>query len=417
MTRTLLIGQSGGPTSVINATVYGAVREAQLQGMRVLGMYHGIEGVLKSEYVDFSDVPHDEFEKLPHTPGAWLGTCRYKLKDGDIPRILDAATNYPFGADALFYIGGNDSADTSNQLAQAANGKLLVIGGNKTMDNDLVRTHFCNGYPSAARYLIDLVRAQARDASSMPPRNEIVLIEALGRDAGWVTGAAVLAAEPHGPRMLTYLPERPISVDYVLSDVEHALNDSGLAVVVMSEGLRDMSGELYAGSNKTDAFGHVQHGDRTVTDMFTQVFASRGYKVRKIQPGTYVRAAMQLVSDIDRASAEAAGRYAVQALGEGKSGFMVTNRAPVYVQPDGPHAVVSGDRPAYVPFDLTPLERIANNVRPVPDEWINSESNGVTGEFADYLRPLIGPLPEFARPAPVRNARTFPVLELVAAGG
>ncbi len=387
----LLVGQSGGPTAVINASLAGVVQEASRHAeiAGVYGMRHGIEGVLHGDLIDLGAEPPDTVEQLKHTPSAALGSSRYKLAETDVERTLAALRAYDVRY--FCYIGGNDSADTSQRLAQAAaqaRYELRVIGIPKTIDNDLVETDHCPGYPSVARWLAIAVRDAGMDTEAIGVVDTVKIIETMGRDTGWITAATALArggdmTAPH----LIYLPERPLRHDQFLADVERVYRAQGFAVVAVCEGLRDEQGRLLAASTKAvdvDRFGHPQLGG--VAAMLCELISGElGIKARFDKPGTIQRVGAALASPIDVEEAWRVGQAAVAHAVSGASGYMVTLER-------------ERSDPYRTRTDLVPLERVANKVRPVPDEFIAASGNDVTPAFLQYAAPLLGgPLPPYAR--------------------
>jgi len=396
----LVVGQSGGPTAVINASLAGVVQEAlrheAIDG--IYGMRHGIEGLLREELVDLRRQSTETIERLKHTPSAALGSCRHKLSAVDYERALRVlrAHNVRY----FIYIGGNDSADTSHRLAELAvreDYELRVIGVPKTVDNDLVETDHCPGHPSVARWLAVSVRDAGLDTEAIGVVDTVKVIETMGRDTGWITAATALAREREGdPPHLIYLPERPFRREQFLADVDRVYREHGHVVITICEGLKDERGEYVSASRRdvdVDRFGHAQLGG--VSAALCDLIATElKIKARFDKPGTIQRVSSVLASPVDMDEAYRVGQTAVREAVAGKTGFMVS-----IIREPGPQYRST--------LGLVPLERVANAVRQVPDEFIAPAGNDVTAAYLSYIRPLIGPpLPEYARlvrvPVPAR---------------
>jgi len=355
----------------------------------VLGMRNGVQGALEGRLVDFSALDDQALERLKRTPSAALGSCRYKLRQGDPERLAELCEDKE--VDAFIYIGGNDSADTSRQVALAADARgleLRVVGVPKTIDNDLPATDHCPGYGSAARFVAQVTRETALDTLAMRKTDPIRLIEVMGRDAGWLAGAAWLARDgaedaPH----LVYLPERPHSVERIVSDVREAYRTLGWCVVVLCENQPTPDGRIVGAVGEprwVDAFGHA-YFDSPAQALSQRLQAELRVRVRFDKPGTIQRTATDYVSTTDRAEAEQVGRAAVTLAVAGSSGVMVTlerQAGPGY----------------HVRMGTIALDIVANQQKRLPDEFITPTGNGMTEAFVAYARPLIGePLPEFQR--------------------
>ncbi|HEY3058605.1 MAG TPA: diphosphate--fructose-6-phosphate 1-phosphotransferase, partial [Chloroflexota bacterium] len=302
--RGLIVGQSGGPTAVINASLAGVIAEARACGYeRIIGMRSGVQGLLRGDLIDLTSIPDSDLETLKRTPAAALGSCRYKLQAGDAERL--AALCHEHGIGAWVYIGGNDSADTSRQVAEEAP-DLRVIGVPKTIDNDLPGTDHCPGYGSAARFVAAVTQETALDTWAMRQTDPIRLIEVMGRHAGWLPGAAWLARgeAPH----LVYVPERPKSADQIVADVQNVYQQEGWCVVVLCE---NQPIGPRGDPRWVDAFGHAYFDSpaQLLTQRITEVLEVRA---RWDKPGTIQRNALGYVSTTDRAEAELVGRAAVR---------------------------------------------------------------------------------------------------------
>ncbi len=387
----LLVGQSGGPTAVINASLAGVIREArrhpEITGL--YGMANGIEGLLQGRIADLSQEDEEALALLPHTPSAALGSCRKKLSDDDYPRLLDLLRQHDIRY--LCYIGGNDSADTSHRIAARAaeeSWDMRVVGVPKTVDNDLAYTDHCPGYGSVARFNALATRDAALDSAAMYSVDPVKIVETMGRNTGWIAAATALAREqPGDPPHLILLPERPFDPEEFLRAVKHQVDTGRGCVVVASEGLRDAEGNILVSFQHplgTDAFGHRQLGG--VADYLVGLIVEGlGLKARFDKAGTIQRVFGLAQSEVDVAEAEMVGAAAVARACEGVSDQMVTlervSREPYRCQPG-----------------LAPLEAVANAERPLPDEFIADHGRDVTPAFIEYARPLIGaPLPRYAR--------------------
>ncbi|MDI7277021.1 MAG: 6-phosphofructokinase [Anaerolineae bacterium] len=396
--RNLLVAQSGGPTAVINSSLVGVIEEARRwrEVGTVIGAERGILGVLEETLVDLSAEEQATLTALRSTPSAALGTSRHKLKPGDLERIVEVFDRYDV---AYFcYIGGNDSMDTASRIGALARERgydLRVIGIPKTVDNDLVETDHCPGYGSAARFVASTLRDAGLDTEAGAASTPVKIIEIMGRHAGWLTGASALAREgrPDAAPHLIYLPERPVTLDAIISDVDRVARRHGCAVVAVSEGIRDPEGNfLAAASEAVDAFGHKQLGGVSayLADRVTQ---ATGLKSRFEKPDTMQRASTALISAVDAEEAYEVGRAAVRAALEGHSGQMVN--------------LIREPGPAYrVRTGLVALEKVANRERHLPAEYMAGPEEGVTEAFLAYARPLIGPpLPAHGRLARHRLQR------------
>ncbi|HLE77874.1 MAG TPA: 6-phosphofructokinase [bacterium] len=388
---TLVVGQSGGPTAVINASLAGVIQEAHRHAAvtGIYGMRHGIEGLLAGDLIDLGAEPPDAVELLKRTPSAALGSGRYKLSDDDYARLLGILRRYDVRY--FCYIGGNDSADTSHRLAALAAGEryeLRVVGIPKTVDNDLVATDHCPGYPSVARWLALSVRDAGLDTEAIGVVDTVKIVETMGRDTGWITAATALArthdgAAPH----LIYLPERPLRRATFLADVARVHRALGHVVIAVCEGQKDEHGRYLSASTAAvdvDRFGHPQLGGAAAV-LCAWVSGELGLKARFDKPGTIQRVGAALASPVDVEEAWRVGQAAVAHAAAGASGQMVILER-------------EGNAPYRSRTALVPLEQVANRIRPVPDEFIAAAGNDVTPAFVEYAAPLLGgPLPPYAR--------------------
>ncbi|GER82980.1 pyrophosphate--fructose 6-phosphate 1-phosphotransferase [Thermogemmatispora aurantia] len=391
----LLIGQSGGATAVINASLVGAV-ETALASERVAnvyGMLHGIEGFLKEELIDLSRQPAELWPRLRETPSAALGTCRYRLRDEDLEHALALLRRYEIRY--LLYIGGNDSADTLHRLALAAQDRgyeLQAISIPKTIDNDLPLTDHCPGYGSAARFIALATLDSSLNTSSIPWHYPVKIIETMGRDAGWLAAASALLKEDESdPPHLILVPERPFRQSEFLARVEAIQRRLGYVVIVVAETVRDESGRPLGslGALGVDAFGHPLLSG-AAQYLVESVRSQLGLRARFDKPGDLQRMASAYVSPVDRAEALLVGRQAVLAVLAGESDQMITlqrEEGPVYGCTTG----------------LAPLASIANEKRCLPAEYLDESGTMITEAFRDYALPLLGELPpRYAQLAPIK---------------
>ena len=383
MGKNILVAHGGGPTAVINCSLQGVVEAARDSGQvdKIYAARFGAEGILAGDLIDLTDVPADTIAKLRHTPASAIGSCRRKLGEADYPTVIE--TLRKFNIDCFFYNGGNDSMDTCNkvsELAQKEGLDLRVIGIPKTMDNDLDLTDHCPGFGSAARYAALSAAELALDASGLPIH--VVVLELMGRNAGWVTAASAVAKRLTDCEVLTYLPEVPVDEERMLADIEaHYAKGKGLLVTV-SEGICGLDGKPLADTGIVDGFGHKIPGG-TAQHVTDQIIRKLGLKSRAEKPGLLGRASIPYVSQVDREEAYAAGRYAVDAALRGESGYMAAiqaERSPEYRSS----------------LFLAPLNKVANVEKKFPLEWI-VEGNQIADAFFDYALPLMGDgFPEYA---------------------
>ena len=380
-----IVGQSGGPTSVINASVYGVV-DAALKNTsitRVYGAEHGIKGVLNDRLFDLNQEDPAELTLLKNTPASALGSCRYKMADPDVDdtdykRILEVFKKYDVRY--FFYNGGNDSMDTCNKISkylQKVGYECRVMGVPKTIDNDLFGTDHCPGYPSAAKYIATSCMEVYQDAR-VYDTGMVCIIEIMGRHAGWLTAAAALATEFGAGPDLIYLPETDFNMEQFLVDVDRIYKEKGNCMVAVSEGIHYPDGSFVseAQTSATDGFGHAQLGGlaATLADVVKQ---KTGAKVRGIELSLLQRCAAHLASETDIEESYMSGKAAVENATAGITDKMV-----------GFERMVQGGK--YVcKTKLLNLTDVANTEKKVPLEWINAAGNGLNKPFIDYCLPLI----------------------------
>ncbi|MGD9091622.1 MAG: 6-phosphofructokinase [Anaerolineales bacterium] len=396
----LVVAQSGGPTAVINASLAGVLQEArkheQING--IYGLVHGIEGALKKELIDLGQERPEIIDLLVHTPGSALGSCRHKLSDEEYDQILNLFEDH--NVRHFIYIGGNDSMDTCQRisaLAEASGYEIQVMGVPKTIDNDLVGTDHTPGYGSAARFFALATRDTGRDLEAMATFDDVSILETMGRNAGWLTAAAVLGKveEDEAPH-LVYVPEIPFDEQQFLSDVTTIHNRLGRVFVVVCEGIRDAEGN-YVGHQKItagarDAFGHTLPTLTAGVASYLSdlVHQQLGLQSRFLRPVLIGRGFTDSVAETDRREALLVGRKAVAHLAEGNSGFMVTIER-------------RSNEPYHSETGLAPLFDVANAEKLLPGHYINEAGNNINSIFIDYALPLIdGPLPPLARLRGVR---------------
>ena len=382
----LLVAQSGGPTSVINASLAGVVREALNKEEYIGDIYgglNGILGVLKEEFVDMALEYEEVIQGLRNTPGSALGTCRFKLKkDEDYERILKVFEIHNIRY--FFYIGGNDSQDSADKIAKLAvdkGYKLRVIGIPKTVDNDLPVTDHCPGYGSVIKYIATTIKEIALDNQSMGQHDLVQIVEVMGRNAGWIAAGAALAKNREAPEEaphLICLPESPFVLEKFLQRIQDVLKKQKYCMVVVGEGLVGLDGN-YIGvqsTTATDAFGHVQLGG--IGDYLEKMVTQHlSVKVRTAKLGIAQRAAAHCSSQTDNDEAFLCGQAAVQAATvHGESGKMITlqrSDSNVYSCKTG----------------LISLSEVANGVKKIPENWIEEEGFGLNYQFYKYALPLI----------------------------
>lgn len=407
---TCIFGQSGGPTSVINASAAGVFIEALSQKniTKVYGAANGIKGVLDENLYEIDREDMDELLLLKNTPSSALGSVRYKLKaleddDTDYKRILEVFKKY--NVRYFFYNGGNDSMDTCNKVSKyllKEGYECNIIGVPKTIDNDLYGTDHCPGYGSAAKYVATTLMELYLDAT-VYNKGQITIVEIMGRNAGWLTAASALASyKGYGPDLI-YLPEKPFDVDKFIESVrEVADKNNGKCIVALSEGIKTADGRyvveaIASSSAAKDSFGHTQLGGVAAT-LANLVVSKIGGKVRAVEFSLMQRCGAHLASATDIDEAYNAGKYAVKYACEGETDKMV-----VFERKPGKEYAID--------YKLMDIAMAANTEKKVPMEWIKDDDTGLTEEFIEYALPLIqgeskspleDGLPRFARLKKVR---------------
>lgn len=378
----LIIGQSGGATAVINASLVGAFKEA-LKDERIGGIYgmrYGIQGLLQEDILDLRQQPSGVWSQLLSTPSAALGSCRYKLKDEDPARVIDIFRRYNIRY--LLYIGGNDLADTTHRLAEAAqqsNYELYAISVPKTIDNDLPYTDHCPGYGSAARFLALATMDSTMNTISIPMHYPVKVIETMGRDAGWLTASTALGKRDDiDPPHILLLPEQQFQQERYLEQVEAVYRRIGYVIIAVAEAVRDEQGQPLGSAGQTGN-NSFQHPLLSGAAQFLVELVKQHLKLRARfdKPGDLQRMASNAISPVDRDEAYLVGQAGVRAVMNDENDKMVT--------------LVRQTVPTYsCTTDLVELAKVANQQKLLPDEYLNADKTMVTQAFYDYALPLIG---------------------------
>jgi 6-phosphofructokinase 1 len=387
-----IIGQSGGPTSVINASLCGIAQawlDARPAG-RVLGMRFGIEGFMRGDVIDLGREDPADCERLRATPSSALGSSRHKLQEADFPPILDMLRKHDIRY--FFLIGGNDTMDTIHRVETYCRQQgypLAGVGVPKTVDNDLFGTDHTPGFGSAARYVAISVKQAGMLARDMKYVDQYVIFQTVGRSSGWLPASSALArsAADDAPHIILF-PERPFDRTRFLADVKACYDKHGWCSIVCGEGICYGDGTPVSASTTTDKFTNVEFGAMGGTSaammlhrIISDAFHWRGeFQVCE----SLAMCAADRVSTSDLEEAFACGRRAVELAAGGTSGVMVS-------------IVRVSSHPYRWSLGTAPLAEAAARAKPMPDEFINPEGNFVTPACLEYLRPLVGPLPEYAR--------------------
>ncbi len=385
-----VVGQSGGPTAVINASLIGVVQTSKYSQHieNIFGMRFGIEGFMQENLIDLGKESDDILEGVKLRPGSVLGSSRHKLQDDDLPRILEVLKRYSIRY--FFLVGGNDTMDTIYRVVKYSREKgyeLVGIGIPKTVDNDLFGTDHTPGFPSAGRYIALSIMHAGILARDMQKVDQFVIFQAIGRDAGWLTASAVMGkrTEEDPPHILC-LPERPFDRKKFLQDVKRCYDKFGWVSIVCGEGIKYEDGTPVSASQIKDKFGNIEYGAMGGTSvaivlhrMISEEFGFRGeFQITESLP----MSAADRVVELDREEAYICGKRAVELSAEGISGVMVT----IVRESDEPYKSTTG---------TVLLEEVAAKAKPMPDDFINEEGNFITDEFIKYAKPLIGELPEY----------------------
>ena len=387
MTKNIIVGQSGGPTAVINGSLYGVVAEGLKHPDRigrVYGMINGIEGFLQGHMMDIGSLDQtNELEMVRTTPGAYLGSCRYKLpeslEDAVYPQLFQKFEELGIGY--FFYIGGNDSMDTVSKLsryAQTIGSDIRFIGVPKTIDNDLVETDHTPGYGSAAKYVATVVREISADATVYDNKQSVAIVEIMGRHAGWLTAASILARKFEGDNpVLIYVPEVAFDQEAFIAKVTESLKHTPNLVVCISEGIHDEDGTFiceYSSEVGTDTFGHKM---LTGSGKYLENLVKErlGVKVRSIELNVCQRCSCAHLSRVDLDESENAGIFAVLSALAGETGKMI-------------NFIRNKSVPYELSYGTADVNIICNQEKTVPLEWIIADGSDISNEFIDYVRPL-----------------------------
>ena len=387
MTKNIIVGQSGGPTAVINGSLYGVVAEGLKHPDRigrVYGMINGIEGFLQGHMMDIGALDQtNELEMVRTTPGAYLGSCRYKLpeslEDAVYPQLFQKFKEHGIGY--FFYIGGNDSMDTVSKLsryAQTIGSDIRFIGVPKTIDNDLVETDHTPGYGSAAKYVATVVREISADATVYDNKQSVTIVEIMGRHAGWLTAASILARKFEGDNpVLIYVPEVAFDQEAFIAKVTESLKHTPNLVVCISEGIHDKDGTFiceYSSEVGTDTFGHKM---LTGSGKYLENLVKErlGVKVRSIELNVCQRCSCAHLSRVDLDESENAGIFAVLSALAGETGKMI-------------NFIRNKSVPYELSYGTADGNIICNQEKTVPLEWIIADGSDISNEFIDYVRPL-----------------------------
>ena len=378
MEGNLLVVHGGGPTAVLNASLYGVIREAQKNPdiKKIYGAIGGSEAILTENFLDMGELEDEKIELLLQTPGTAIGSSRFPLEQEQYEAMVDILKKNDIKY--VLFNGGNGSMDTCGKVSKVcADEGIYVVGIPKTMDNDISIIDHAPGFPSAAKYIATVTKEVGADVKSLPIH--VCVIEAMGRNAGWITAASVLARkEPGDAPHLVYLPERNFKEEEFLEDVKRLYDELGGVVVVVSEGLRNEEGDYVTNTLKdraVDAFGHkiLAGASRFLEEILRQEI---GCKVRSIELNVMQRCASHLASAADIHEARLIGMAAADYAISGGSGKMACLQRV-------------STNPYRFTVDFVDITKIANRVKTVPEEWINEAGNDVTQEMIDYLLPLI----------------------------
>lgn len=378
-----MIAQSGGPTSVINASIYGVIKENQKKKIyeNIFGAINGIEGVKKNNFINLSLLSNERLENLKNSPSAALGSCRHKLSDEineEYKEIIDILNKNNIST--FYYIGGNDSMDTVVKLGNYArknNIKIKFIGIPKTIDNDLVNIDHSPGFLSTAKFIYTSVVETYLD-SIVYSKNGVFIMEVMGRDTGWLTMAAGLA-KLKGKNCvdLLYIPENFFNIEEFIEDAKRIYKEKKSLYIVVAEGIKDKNGEFISATlGRLDEFGHSQLGG--VAHRLKEVILNNkiANKVRVLELNTLQRAAMHCVSEVDLQEAEDLGRYAIEVSVNCENAAMIR--------------MVVKDRNIYrAEPEWIKAEIVANKVRVVPENWVLNKGDLLSKEALDYIKPLI----------------------------
>jgi len=385
----MVIGQSGGPTAVINQSLVGAILAAREQAMvtGILGASHGIAGIMAENFIDLTTQSIKQLERVAATPAAALGSVRLKPGKEECARVFEVFRKHDVRY--LLYIGGNDSAETANiinEISADAGYDLRTVHIPKTIDNDLQVTDHCPGFASAARFVALAFMGDDRDNYAL---SGIKINVVMGRHAGFLTAAAAMARQndEDGPHLI-YLPERVFDVTKFQDDVRRVYRQRGRCVIAVSEGVADADGNPIASTGERDSHGNVQlSGSGALGDKLAAVvkaaFAGETVRVRADTFGYLQRSYPTIVSEVDVREAREVGTFGVQHAVAGESGSVAIRR--------------TSNVPYASEYFMTPLASVARDTTSMRDEWINADGNDVTQAWLEYLRPLVGDMPVIGR--------------------
>ena len=391
MKRNAIIGQFGGPTSVINSSLCGLIQEG-LKSEKiesVLGMRYGIIGFMKDEIVDLGKEDHRVIETLRQTPSSALGSCRYILKQEDFPLIITQLKKYNIRY--FFLIGGNGSMETIRQIEKYCkknNYELKGIGIPKTVDNDLCGTDHAPGFASAARYVCLSVQQAGRLARDMQSVDKYVILQTVGRDTGWLAASAALAkkSESDAPHLI-YMPERPLSKERFIADVKGCIQKYGWVSIICGEGILWEDKSFVASLQVQDDFSDIEFGamggGSAALNLHKIINQETKYRGEFQITESLSMCAIDRASKVDLQEAYACGVKAIKLAEEGASGIMVSI-----------HRVSSS--PYKVKLKTVSLDEVAVHIKPMDDKYINAQGNFVTDEYIKYIRPLVGKLPTYS---------------------
>ena len=380
MRNNILYAQSGGPTAVINASAYGVIAEAKKLGLgKVYAGINGIEGILNENIVEVTNLSEEQLNLLKNTPGTAFGSCRYHLPDAEkspevYQKIAETFSKYEIGC--FFYNGGNDSMDTCSKIAHYFadnNIDCQVIGIPKTIDNDLDQTHHCPGYGSAAKFIATVMHEMALDTASYT-KGKVTVVEIMGRDTGWLTAASIVASHNGAGPDLVYLPERSFDTEQFIEDVANIYKTKHRCLVAVAEGIKDKDGNYIATYGTMDNFNHVQMGGTAYR--LAKILEHHNFKTRAVEINLPQRCGGHILSKTDRNEAIQSGRYAVKLWQKGKTCCMVAIKA-------------TSDNGKYkVSYTAVPIEKVANAVKYVPDQYILPNGQ-LDNKLLDYILPLM----------------------------
>lgn len=375
-------GQSGGPTSIINSSLYGVIKQCQLEENidTLFLMHNGIGGLINDDLVDIKTITQEDIELLPYTPSAICGSIRKKLKepsieDEEYQKIYQNLKKHNIRY--VFLNGGNDSMDTTLKLAsflKMVNYECYIVGIPKTIDNDLIGTDHTPGFASAAKFIINTMKCLTYD-NNCYPKGRVNIVEIMGRDTGWLTASSILANKDNSGPDLIYVPEVDFDINKFLNDVEKLYSKKKRLLIAVSEGIRDKDNNLILQTKAKDAFNHTQLGGVALY-LSNLIEEKLHISTRAIELSLLQRCFAPLISKVDQKEAIKCGKQAVKLALKGKSKVMVTIKR-------------ISSSPYKIKYSYIELEKVANQVKYIPSSWINKEKNNISSEFISYIEPLI----------------------------